>query len=315
MRASVGAKTRSATRSEETSLEDIVLKRSILCAIVATTLCFGFLLCGCSSSEFNPEKKSATITTPTISQSGTLRVGVNTDNAPLAGETGSSGKIVGIDVDIAAALADELGLKVEVVNVGSDAIGALKNGKVDIVLGVDTSNADTEMWKSVSYLETAVSLFSAKSGVSIPETGSGVKIGAQISSMSSWAVTNEYGADALVSQDDLSSAFNALKEGTVEFVAADAVIGSYAAHTIVPEATIIALMQKKTGYSIAALNSNTDLTKVITETLAELNKNGMIDLIKSKWLGSEMNLSKVEYTPLAKKAVSEATATDTNAAA
>ena len=87
----------------------------------------------------------------------TLRVGVNTENPPLAGM--GSGKIIGIDVDIAAALADELGLKLSVVDVGSDPAGALANGTVDVVLGIDDSASDGDFWRSASYLPTGIALF------------------------------------------------------------------------------------------------------------------------------------------------------------
>ena len=70
-----------------------------------------------------------------------------------------SGKIIGIDVDIAAALADELGLKLSVVDVGSDPAGALANGTVDVVLGIDDSASDGDFWRSASYLPTGIALF------------------------------------------------------------------------------------------------------------------------------------------------------------
>ena len=66
-----------------------------------------------------------------------LRVGVNTQNQPLAGVSTSSQNIVGLDVDIAAYLADSFGLKLELVDVGTDAQAALDGGTVDIVMGVD----------------------------------------------------------------------------------------------------------------------------------------------------------------------------------
>ena len=92
-----------------------------------------------------PELKSAEVAPPVIGEEGTLRVGVNTENPPLAGM--GSGKIIGIDVDIAAALADELGLKLSVVDVGSDPAGALANGTVDVVLGIDDSASDGDFWR------------------------------------------------------------------------------------------------------------------------------------------------------------------------
>ena len=103
-------------------------KRSFVAVAFAALLAVGlFGLAGCTGSgTYQPELKSAEVAPPVIGEEGTLRVGVNTENPPLAGM--GSGKIIGIDVDIAAALADELGLKLSVVDVGSDPAGALANG-------------------------------------------------------------------------------------------------------------------------------------------------------------------------------------------
>jgi len=267
------------------------------------------ILAGCSTIVFEIELPTAKVTTPTISKNGILTVGVDTDNAPMAGVTGSSGKIVGIDVDIAAAIADELGLELEVVDVGLDDAGAVKNKKVDFVLGMDTANADGEIWKSASYLYTGVALFGPDSSAKAPAEGATPKVAAQSASMSAWAVSNEFGADSLISQNDLTSAFNALKDGTVSYVAADAVIGSYAAHTVLPEATIVAMMQKTTGYSAGCLASNTELQKQIESALNKISKNGVLEVIKAKWLGRDYDLSKVGLTPKAAAANTEATAT------
>ena len=85
-------------------------KRSFVAVAFAALLAVGlFGLAGCTGSgTYQPELKSAEVAPPVIGEEGTLRVGVNTENPPLAGM--GSGKIIGIDVDIAAALADELGL-------------------------------------------------------------------------------------------------------------------------------------------------------------------------------------------------------------
>ncbi len=110
------------------------------CMAVACMAALLVVLTGCSSQQsYTPPEKTPTLSSPTIGKDGTLRVGVNTDNQPLAGQPSSSSKIVGIDVDVAAALADSFGLKLEVVNVGSDAESALKEGTVDIVMGIAKS--------------------------------------------------------------------------------------------------------------------------------------------------------------------------------
>ena len=117
----------------------------LVCAIVA---CACLVLAGCQPQSYTPQAKEPTVSASALGQPGTLRVGVNSASAPLAGQTASSARIVGIDVDVAAYLADQLGCKVEIVDVGTEPEKALKNKTVDIVLGVDASDTDTNFWNN-----------------------------------------------------------------------------------------------------------------------------------------------------------------------
>ena len=225
-----------------------------------------------------------------------MRVGVNTDNQPLAGQPESSSKIVGIDVDVAAALADSFGLKLEIVDVGSDAESALKEGTVDIVMGIDKSDSSTSFWKSDAYLPTAVALFSAPSNTQVPTNTAETKIAAQVSSKSAWAVTNEFDKAAFSTTNDLKSAFSELESGQVQYVAADAIIGTYAAHSAGDDVHIVALMQQAVGYGVGVSDANTDLKQAVSEALATLTSNGTIDVIETKWLGTALDLSSTPLT-------------------
>lgn len=254
---------------------------ALVCAMVA--------LCGCSgSNSYRPELKEAQIAAPVIGEEGTLRVGVNTENPPLAGM--GSGKIIGIDVDIAAALADELGLKVVVVDVGSDAASAIEQNKVDVVMGIDDSNTDTSFWLSPSYMPTGIALFALNADVGVPTADSGASFAAQVSSKSAWAVSNEFGEGALTPTDSLSDAFAALSAGSVQYVAADAIIGMYAAHGQDLDVTIVAMLMKPSGYCMGVSSQNADLQAAAGDALARLVENGTIDVIERKWLGTEIAL-------------------------
>lgn len=286
------------------------LKTLVSCVIAAA--CVTVALAGCSSQQsYTPSEKSPTISSPTIGKDGTLRVGVNTNNAPLAGQPSGSSKIVGIDVDIAAALADTLGLKLEIVDVGTDPEGALSDGKVDIVMGIDKSDTSVIFWKSDTYLPTAVALFSASSSTAVPGKTSNPKIAAQVSSKSAWAVTNEYGDDALTPTTDLKSAFSSLDSGQVQFVAADAVIGTYAAHSAGDTASIIALMQQPGGYCVGISDSNADLKQAVSNALSTITGNGVVSVIETKWLGTALDFSKTPLTSGAQTSTTQKTTTTT----
>ena len=169
-------------------------RASILVVTLVMALSMAVALCGCTSNNYTPQAKEQTISNSALKSSGTLRVGVNASNAPYAAE--SSGSIAGIDVDIAAALADELGLKLELVDVGSSVDTAFTKDNVDIVMGVAKSNS--AYWMSDSYMSSAVALFSPTQNATAPTQSGSFSVAAQSSSMSAWEVTDTMAKTACV---------------------------------------------------------------------------------------------------------------------
>ena len=77
-----------------------------------------------------------------ILSSGTLRVGVNPTLPPL-GKYDDKNEIVGFDVDFATAIAETMGVELEIVPVGSpDRIPFVSTGKIDFVMGAMTRNPE-----------------------------------------------------------------------------------------------------------------------------------------------------------------------------
>lgn len=276
-------------------MEDAVRKRLHAAVLCAAALCVMLALAGCSSgSTYQPELKDATVTTPTIGQADTLRVGVNTEKSPLAGM--GSEKIIGVDVDIAAALADELGLKLSIVDVGSNPEEALEQGKVDIVVGIDSSDANS-FWLSEEYLPTGIALFAlTSSNAGVPDAASNPTVAAQVSSKSAWAVSNEFGEKALTSTTNLADAFTQLEAGKVKYVASDALIGLYAAHRAGLDTEVVALMAKPSGYCVGVAKNNTALQTTVTDTLGKLVDQGVVGVIEMKWLGQSLDFSSTPLT-------------------
>lgn len=271
-----------------------MLKRLRTIAAITFSAILTTSLFGCSSSEeYKPSLSSPTVSSPTIGQDGTLRVGVNSDRSPLAGM--GSERIIGIDVDIAAAIADELGLKLEVTDIGTDAEKALAEDKVDLVLDIDSSENHSGFWTSEDYIPTGVALFALESSDStIPQTVSDKSIAAQVSSKSAWAVTNAFGTDALSSTTDLATAFTDLSSGSIDYVAADVIIGMYAANRQGIDVKIVALLGAATGYCAGVAQENTELQSIVKDTLERLKSNGTIEVIEKKWLGEPIDIENID---------------------
>lgn len=273
------------------------MRLKALIAACAAALAATAALAGCSSSEpYTPPEATASVSSPAIIEDGVLHVGVNASAAPLAGQN-SSGDLVGFDVDLAAAIADELGLKVEVTDVGSNGASALSQGNVDIVLGVEQGSSAAGVWESDPYLQTGIALFATNANAKVPTTESAPKIAVQTSSTSSWLAENEFGASALVRESSLSDAFKAL-DGQAQYAAADAVRGTYVLSdsSLGVDASIIALMQQPSGYCIALSDSNTQLKQAVADALSSLSDGGVTTVLEKKWLGTAWDLSDVPLT-------------------
>ncbi|MDD5806122.1 MAG: transporter substrate-binding domain-containing protein [Eggerthellales bacterium] len=261
------------------------------CAVgVSAAMALG--LTGCTQEEYTPKELTPSITSPAIAQDGVLRVGV-TGGAPFVIETSSS--MGGLDVDFAAAIADDLGLKLEVVTLGTDPAAieeALVNGSVDMVMGAGSSVESENVWLSEAYISSGVVLFGASDATVPNPVGESLPmIAAQDSSTSAWAVTNAFGEGCVVSSSDLMSAFSSYQSGAAQFVAADAVIGSYVVTYQNLDVVPVALLGEASGYRVAIAASNTDLQQAVANSLSGIASNGIGSLLSTRNLGTVIDLS------------------------
>src|SRR6478609_2137628 len=91
------------------------------------------ILTACGSSSNNGENP--------VKASGVLRVGTEGVYSPFSYHDPATGQLVGYDVDVAHAVADKLGLKVEFVETPWDAIfAALEANRFDVVANEVTIN-------------------------------------------------------------------------------------------------------------------------------------------------------------------------------
>ena len=262
-------------------------RASILVLSLVLALCMALPLAGCASNSYTPELKDQVVDDSTLNTSGTLRVGINASNPPYAAQ--SNGSIVGIDVDIAAALADELGLKLELVDVGTSIDTAFARENVDIVMGAEEANS--AYWMSDDYMNSGIALFSLTEGAEAPAAAGSFKVAAQSSSMSAWEVTDHYGEACLENAGDPNAAFDMLSTGSVNYVAAESTIGEYVIHTSGIEAYPIALLQAATPRAIAVASDNAELQQAVSNALASLINGGVVDVIEGRWLGGHTDIA------------------------
>jgi len=264
--------------------------RALALLLVMATALFGLSGClGATGSKIVTLEPK--IEPPAIIKEGTLTVGVDSTRAPYAGI--SKGNLMGIDVDIAAALADMLGLKLELVDIaGQNADELLQTGVVDMIMDVEQSGVTITQGKIIGpYILSGPALFMKVRGTTVPEidlkTLKGAKIYASKDSLSAWTVDDVIGAGTAFPVDDLSIALAAVNDDEATYAAADAIIGSFSMAKVGSDVCCVKLFPDSTvGVYIAVQKTNPQLAEAITESLRSIRENGTLAIILAKWLGS-----------------------------
>lgn len=252
-----------------------------------------------------------------LKQPGTLTVGIPaTQSAPLA-MTSTDGTQVGLDLDMAHALADELGLaSVSFVSV-SDVEGALAD-QCDVVMGVESGDAGDATVVG-GYAQSAVGVFT-RGDAQAPIDASaldGATVGIQEGSVS--AVTlDSYEISAVHSPcANLNEAFDSLEQGTVDYVICDAYAGAYLA-TAYSDVSFVGTLDDPVMVGVAV--SGPELQSAVQSALETVQSNGVGAIALAGWVGELPTLTAdvkitglVERTDGEKDGDAEADADDADA--
>ena len=239
-----------------------------------------------SNSNSNSEVK--------LVKPGTLSVCTNTPYKPFEYE--ENGTIVGLDADIANAIASDLGVKAQLTSIsfeGLDSGTGLSTGQCDIALagiGVTDERKSKMEFTTVYFDDNLVILVPKGSSITSAADLKGVAVGAkQATSGETYAKAN--GAQ-VIQYEDTSLMFSALKTGQVKAVAANLSVVSEALAND-PSSFKIAYQDSKNTEEIAAAvsSNNKALLAKANATIDKLKKNGELDKMKAKWVSGTSSTS------------------------
>ncbi len=203
--------------------------------------------------------------------------------------TTDDGGFEGIDVEIAGAIAEKLGLELQVDDMDFDAaLLAAQNGKSDMVMAGVTVTEDRKAVMDFSdTYSTGVQVVIVKEGsdVTIDNLGDQM-IGTQRGTTGYIYCSDDYGDDHVIAYDNGITAVQALLNGQVDCV----VIDSAPANEFVANnagLTILDTEYVTEDYAIGIGKGNTALLDAINGALAELKADGTIDSIVSKYISAE----------------------------
>jgi polar amino acid transport system substrate-binding protein len=244
---------------------------------------------GCKKEPEQPTLEPA-VEPPAIATAGILRAGVDLSYPPFAGSDRDVN--AGIDVDVAAAIAERLGLKLELVDVKPAGIAeALNTGKVDIMLGATpvTEVVLANVANAGSYLIDGPAIFSVVATDSVPTTLTaddlpGMRVAAQSESPAFWTLESEFGEGFALPHASLVEAFEALVAGEADALVGDAAVAAYIARDY-PGVAFVGQLGPAQPLAVAVRKDALELETAVRSALDALAADGTLDTIRSKWLG------------------------------
>ncbi len=249
---------------------------------IALTLMLVLGLCaGCSSSS-EAASDYSTVT------AGKLTMSTNAAFPPYEMTTDDGG-YEGIDVEIAAAIAEKLGLELQVDDMDFDAaLLAVQQGKSDIVMaGVSVTEDRLLVMDFSDSYATGVQVVIVPEGSDVTMDNLGEQmIGCQRATTGYIYATDDYGEDHVTAYDNGASAVQALMNGQVDCV----IIDSAPAQEFVaanPGLTLLDGAWVEESYAIGLNKDNTELNEAINTALQELIADGTVQSIIDSYISAE----------------------------
>jgi His/Glu/Gln/Arg/opine family amino acid ABC transporter permease subunit len=246
---------------------------------LAVLLLAALVLAGCGSSPTNGDNP--------VKAAGVLRVGTEGVYSPFSYHDPATGQLVGYDVDVARAVADKLGVKVEFVETPWDSIfAALEANRFDVVANEVTINAERRQKYDLSepysvgegVIVTRADDHSVKSLDDIKGKVAGE------TATSNWAdVARDHGASVEV-VEGFTQAIKLLNQGRVDVVINDSIaVYAYLAETGDTSVKIASTTGEKSEQGFAA-RKNSGLLPDLNKALDELRSDGTLATISQKYL-------------------------------
>ena len=279
-----------------------ITRRSFMAAAGLTVAALALTACGGSSSTASSaaassvassaaassEAASAAATELTTVEAGKLTMATNAAFPPYEMTT-DAGEFEGIDIETAQAIADKLGLELQIDDMDFDAaLLSVQQGKADIVMaGVTvTDERKAVMDFSDSYATGIQSIIVPEgSDIASPDDLAGKKIGTQRGTTGYIYCSDDFGDDAVVAYDNGLTAVQALNNGQVDAVVIDnAPAKEYVAAN--PGLAILDTSYAEEDYAIG-MAKGSSLEDVVNAALEELKADGTLQSIVDKYITAE----------------------------
>ena len=220
-------------------------------------------------------------------EAGKLHAAVNAAFPPYE-MLSEGGSVIGIDVEVAEAIAQKLGLELVIDDMSfEELMPAVRTDKADIAISGLT--ASPERAQSVDftdpYCDTAQAVIvREESSIKTPsDLNSGMKIGVKSGTVAQTFCMTDYGQNYVISFESSASAIEFLKLGEIDAF----VIDQDYAQTFAAAGSGLRILDSRIyseSYVIAVNKENPDLYEAVEKALMELVSDGTVQRIKDKYL-------------------------------
>ncbi len=239
-----------------------------------------------ASSEAASETETAELSTV---EPGKLIMSTNAAFPPYEMTT-DSGEFEGIDIETAQAIADKLGLELQIDDMDFDAaLLAVQQGKADMVMaGVTVTDERQNVMDFTDSYATGIQSIIVKedSDIASVDDLAGKKIGTQRGTTGYLYCSDDFGDENIVAYDDGLTAVQMLNNGQVDCVVIDnAPAKEFIAAN--PGLKLLDTAYVEESYAIGVGKGNTELKDAINTALEELKADGTLQAIVDKYITAE----------------------------
>lgn len=259
--------------------------KKFLALMLAALMVFALAACGGNTST---EETTAADETTVAAEKKVLTMATNAEFPPYEYYEGD--KVVGIDAEVAALIADKLGMELKIVDVAFDSIiPGVQAGKYDMgMAGMTVTDERLEKVNFSSSYATGVQSVIVKDGGAVASLDdiAGKKIGVQTSTTGDIYASDEFGEDAVVKYDNGAAAVQGLIAGKVDCV----IIDNEPAKSYVAANEGLSILDTEYAvedYAICFAKENTELQAKVDEALKALIADGKVAEVVAKYIKAE----------------------------
>lgn len=259
----------------------------LICLALAAAMLIAFVGCEAQNTNGDTDVTPTATTAPTqiekIKAAGELRLGTEAQYAPYEFKT-ADGTIVGFDIELAQAIADELGVELVITDMAFDGLlAALQTDAIDIAIAGMTPDADRALQVDFSkiYYEATQSVVIRKADAELYKTIAsltGKQVGAQKGTIQETIVKEQMTASTLLALDKVPTLIMELIAGNIAGVVIETpVAAGYVKNNTDLMISEIVVEDEEGGSAVAVKKGSTELVDLINTVIDKVIADGSFD--------------------------------------